>query len=178
MADIANTIASAAGTAAGSAMAAPITGTASIISAIAQIAKPLIDLIPDPQKKLEAQQHVADQQYALALAQIEQQNKIIQATSDNVKNDPHSSAARAYFCYGVTTMILGNYGVLPVVALITHKAITPFEIPSNILWIFATLMLGFVGVPSVMETLKSVMGMPGQSEISLPLGLGKISNKN
>jgi|SRR5581483_5837079 hypothetical protein len=155
---------------------AAASGPASLLGAIASIAKPLIDLIPDPQKKLEAQQHIADQQQALALAQIDQQNKIIAATSDNVKADPHSSGARAYFCYGITTLILANYGIIPLVNAVFHSKMTPFEIPSNVLWIFATIMLGFVGVPSVMETLKSVMGMPGESQVSV-LGV-KVGNKS
>lgn len=171
-----NAIASALGTAVGSAAAAPVTGAAGIITAISAIAKPLIDLIPDPQKKLEMQERLADQQQQLALAAIDQQNKIIQAASDNIKADPHSSGSRAYFCIGVTTMILINYGVLPILNLIFKTNLTPFEIPSNVLWIFATIMLGFVGVPSVMETLKSVMGMPGDSQVNV-LGI-KIGNKS
>lgn len=151
-------------------------GTASIISAIASIAKPLIDLIPDPQKKLEAQQHVSDQQFALQQSIIDQQNKVMAAATENLKSDPHTSGARAYFCYGITTMLFINYGVLPIVSLIFKLSLTPFEIPSNVLWIFATIMLGFVGVPSVMETLKSVMGMQGESQINI-LG-AKISNKS
>lgn len=151
-------------------------GAGAWITAIADIAKPLIDLIPDPQKKLEAQQHIADQQQALAMAQIDQQNKIIQAASDNMKADPHSSGARAYFCYGVTTLILANYGILPLTNALLKTNLAPFEIPANVLWIFATIMLGFVGVPSVMETLKSVMGMPGDSQVSI-LGM-KIGNKS
>lgn len=171
-----NTIASAVGTAVGSAVAAPVSGASALITAIATIAKPLIDLIPDPQKKLEAQQHIADQQQALALAEIDQQNKIMAAASENLKADPHTTGARAYFCYGITTLLLVNYGVLPIVGMVFHMTITPFEVPSNILWIFATLMLGFVGVPSVMDTLKSVMGMPGDSQVSV-LGI-KVGNKS
>ncbi len=176
MATPSSAIASAIGTAAGSAIAAPLTGASGILGAIAAIAKPLIDLIPDPKDKLAAQQHVADQQYALAVAQIDQQNKIIQAASDNLKADPHSSGARAYFCYGVTSLILANYGLIPLCNGLLHWQMAPFVIPANVLWIFATIMLGFVGVPSVMESLKSVMAMPGESQVS---GLGiKIANKS
>lgn len=167
-----STLAQAVGTAAGAA----VSGPAGILSAIAEIAKPLIDLIPDPQKKLEAQQHVADQQFQLAQLTIDQQNKVIQAASENIKADPHSSGSRAYFCYGVTTMILANYGLIPLINLAFRASITPFQIPANVLWIFATIMLGFVGVPSVMETLKSVMGMPGDSQVSI-LGV-KVGNKS
>lgn len=176
MASVANTIGGALGTAAGAAMSAPLSSAAGIISAISEIAKPLIDLIPDPQKKLEAQQHVSDQQFQLAMAQIDQQEKVMQAASQNISHDPHSSGSRAYFCIGVTTMILINYGALPVINLFFGTRLTPFEIPGNVLWIFATIMLGFVGVPSVMETLKAVMGMPGESSVNLP-GM-KMSNKS
>ncbi len=169
-------VAGAIGTALGSAATAPLTGTAAIMSAIAEIAKPLIDLIPDPQKKLEAQLHVSDQSYQLALAQLDQQNKILTAASANIQADPHSSGARAYYCYGVTTLILANYGLIPLFDGMLKWHLAPFQIPSNVLWIFATIMLGFVGVPSVMETLKTVMGMPGESQVNV-LGM-KMGNKS
>lgn len=168
-----NAIAGAIGTAVGSAAAAPL----SVVSTFVNLGKDLIDkFIPDPQAKIAAQQHLADQTFQLQIAAIDQQNKILAAASDNIKADPHSSGARAYFCGGVTTLILVNYGVLPIINLFFGTKLTPFEIPANILWIFATIMLGFVGVPSVMETLKSVMGMQGDSQVSIP-GI-KISNKS
>lgn len=162
-----NAIAGAIGTAVGSAAAAPLTGLGLIGKAIDDVAGPLLNLIPDPKAKAEAAQRVADQKYQLAVLQIDQQNKILAAASENIKSDPHSSGARAYFCGGITTLILVNYGVLPVINLFFGTKLSPFEIPANILWIFATIMLGFVGVPSVMETLKSVMGMAGESQVSV-----------
>lgn len=188
MGSVSNAIGGAIGTAAGSAAAAPITGLGLIGKAIDDVAAPLLNLIPDPKAKAEAAAHIADQKYQLALVQIDQQNKILEAASSNIKSDPHSSASRAYFCGGITTMILVNYGVLPIINLIFKTNLAPLEIPGNILWIFATIMLGFIGVPSVMGTLRDVMGsnligtaksvlaMPGESQVSA-LGI-KLSNKS
>lgn len=173
---VADNVASVVGTVAGSAVSTPVSSAAAIITALSAIAKPLIDLIPDPQKKLEAQQHLSDQQFQLQQAIIDQQNKVMESASENLKTDPHTSGARAYFCYGVTTLIFANYGIIPLASVLFHWTMQPFEIPANVLWIFATIMLGFVGVPSVMETLKTVMGMPGESQASV-LGI-KIGNKS
>jgi len=158
------------------AAAGATSGPASLISAIAELAKPLIDLIPDPQKKLEAQQHVADQQFALAQAQIAQQDTIIQATSSNVKSDPHMSGQRAYFCGGITSMLLFNYAMTPLLHALLRIDIAPLPIPASVLSIFAVIMLGFVGIPSALDMVQAVAGMPGESQVSV-LGV-KVGNKS
>lgn len=168
MATTGNAIASALGTAAGSAVAAPVSGAAAIIGAIATIAKPLIDLIPDPQKKLEAQQHIADQQFALQQMLIDQQNKEMAAASQNLSNDPHMSAQRAYFCGGITSMLLFNYAGVPLIHAIFHLDMTPLAIPASVLSIFAVIMLGFVGIPAALQMVQTVAGMPGDSTVKLP----------
>ncbi len=64
-------VASAIGSAIGTAAS---TATSPWLAIINTIAKPLIDLIPDPQKKLEAQQHIVDQQFALVQFQLQVDN--------------------------------------------------------------------------------------------------------
>lgn len=173
-----NTIAGVVGTAAGSALTAPLTGAASIISVIGEIAKPLIDLIPDPQKKLEAQQHVADQQFSLAMAQIDQQNKQMVAASANISTDTHMPGQRAYFCAAITSMLIFNYAGCPLLHAFLKVDIAPLNIPWNVLAIFAVIMLGFVGIPAALQMVQSIAGMPGDSQIKLPLGLGSVGNKS
>lgn len=171
-------IAGVVGSVVGSAAAAPLSGAASIISVIGEIAKPLIDLIPDPQKKLEAQQHVADQQFQLAMAQLDQQDKQMAAASSNIANDPHMSGQRAYFCAGITTMLLFNYAGVPLLHALAHLDIAPLAIPASVLSIFAVIMLGFVGIPAALQMVQTVAGMPGESKINLPFGIASISNKS
>ena len=163
-----NSIAGAVGSLIGGAASGPL----NIIQAVASLGQDLIDrFIPDPAQKIAAAQHLIDVQQALTLAQIDQQNKIMTATSTNQANDPHASGSRAYFCYGVTTMLLVNYGVAPFVASIMHWPFQPFGIPPTIMGIFATIMLGWVGIPAGADMVKSVMGMDGDSSISA-LGVG------
>lgn len=164
MATAGNAIAGAIGTAVGTAT----TPWALAATAISSIGSKLIDLIPDPNKKLEAAQHVADQQYQMAMAQIDQQNKEMAAASQNIASDPHMSAQRAYFCAGITTMLLFNYAGVPLIHAIFHLEIAPLAIPPSVLSIFAVIMLGFIGIPAALQMVQTVAGMPGDSTVKLP----------
>ena len=95
--------------------------------------------------KLAAQQHLADQSFQLQLAAIDQQNKMAEAASANIKNDPHMSAQRAYFCGGITTMLMFNYAVVPMLHAFFKVDIAPLAF-SHGASIFAVIMLGFVGI--------------------------------
>jgi hypothetical protein len=158
----ANPIASALGTA---------VAAANPLTAILGIGKDLIDrFIPDPAAKAAAQQHLLDQQVAMQEALIDQQNKVIEATSENVKNDPHMSSVRAFFCISVTCLYIWNY------ALCRFFHQSPIPLPTSLDAMFATIMLGFVGIPSALDTMKSIAGMPGDSSVSI-LGV-KAANKS
>lgn len=170
-----NTIASVVGTAVGTAASGPL----AIVNTVANLGKDLIDrFIPDPQAKLAASQHLVDVQQQLALAQIDQINKETAAASQNIANDPHMSGQRAYFCAGITTMLLFNYAAIPLLHALFHLDLTPLQIPASVLSIFAVIMLGFVGIPAALQMVQTVAGMPGDSKINLPLGLGSIGNKS
>lgn len=167
------TVVNAIGTVAGAAASGPL----AIVNTVASIGKDLIErFIPDPQKKLEAQQHLLDTQATLTLAMIDQQNKIMEAASKNQQADPHASGARAYFCYGITTMLLCNYGVFPFAGAVFHWNLPSFQIPMSIMAIFATIMLGWVGIPAGADLVKSVLGMPGDSQVNV-MGV-KLGNKS
>jgi hypothetical protein len=161
-------VATAIGSVVGSTVGAAASGPMSIVQTFVGLGKDLIDrFIPDPAAKMAAQQHLADQSFQLQMAAFDQQNKIMEASSENQKSDPHASGSRAYFCYGITTMLLVNYGIAPFFAAVCHWAFTPFSIPPSILMIFATIMLGWVGIPSMADMVKSVMEMPGDSGINV-----------
>jgi Holin of 3TMs, for gene-transfer release len=175
MATSPNPIAGAIGTAVGSAAAAPL----SVVSSFVNLGKDLIDrFVPDPQAKLAAQQHLADQAANLQMAQLDQQNKMMTAASANIQADTHMPVQRAYFCGGITSMLLFNYAVTPLLHAFCHVDIAPLQIPASVLSIFAVIMLGFVGIPAALQMAQTVAGMPGDSQVKLPFGLGSIGNKS
>lgn len=141
------------------------------ITAIIQLGKDLIDkFIPDPAAKAQASAHLLDVQAQLQEAQIDQQNKIIAATSANIQSDHYMGQVRATFCYVIITLIAWNYAI----CRFFHQS--PLDIPATIFGMFTVIMLGFVGIPAGVEMVKQVMGMPGDSQISV-LGV-KVGNKS
>lgn len=170
-----STIATALGSAAGAAASGPL----SIVSSFVGLGKDLIDrFVPDPQAKLAEQSKLADQAYQLQLALLDQQNKTTAAASANIAADTHMPKQRAYFCGGITTMLLFNYALVPLIHAFLHVDIAPLAIPASVLSIFAVIMLGFVGIPSALQMVQAVAGMPGDSQIKLPFGLGSLGNKS
>jgi hypothetical protein len=145
-------------------------GATGWVGALAEVAKPLIELIPNEKDKLAAQAHIADAQLNLSLAQIDQQNKIIAAASTNIGNDPHMSWVRAFFCFSMSLVYVWNYALCRVVG---HTAM---DFPNQLHWMFAALMLGLIGIPSVLDTFKSIMSLPGESQASV-LGV-RVGNKS
>lgn len=153
------------------ASANPVSAGANTISAIVGLGKDLIDkFIPDPAAKAQASAHLLDVQAQLQEAQIDQQNKIIAATSANIQSDHYMGKVRATFCYMVIVLIAWNFAICK----FFHQ--TQSEIPNAIWAMFTVIMLGFIGIPAGVEMVKQVMGMPGDSQISV-MGI-KVGNKN
>lgn len=145
--------------------------SANPISAIVGLGKDLIDkFIPDPAAKAAASAHILDVQAQLQEAQIDQQNKIIAATSANIQSDHYMSQVRATFCYVIISLIAWNYAI----CRFFHQPTQ--EIPASIFGMFTVIMLGFIGIPAGVEMVKQVMGMPGDSQVSV-LGV-KVGNKS
>jgi hypothetical protein len=141
------------------------------ITAIVELGKDLIDkFIPDPEKKAEASAHLLDKQAELQEALIDQQNKIIAATSANIQSDHYMGSVRATFCYVIIALIAWNYAI----CRFFHQG--PLDIPATIFGMFTVIMLGFVGIPAGVEMVKQVMAMPGNSQVSV-LGV-KVGNNN
>jgi hypothetical protein len=141
------------------------------VTAIVGLGKDLIDkFVPDPQAKAAAQAHLLDLQAQMQAALIDQQNKIIAATSANIKDDHYMQFVRAFFSISMTFLYVWNYAF----CRFFHQP--PLEIPASIHAMFATLMLGFIGIPAGVEATKTIMAMPGESQVNV-LGV-KIGNKS
>jgi hypothetical protein len=141
------------------------------ISAVVDLGKELIErFVPDPAAKAQASAHVLDVQAQLQQELIGQQNKVIAATAANIQSDHYMGKVRATFCYVIIALIAWNYAI----CRFFHQ--TPIEIPSTIFGMFTVIMLGFIGIPAGVEMVKQVMGMPGDSQVSV-LGI-KVGQKS
>jgi hypothetical protein len=136
------------------------------ISLALSVGKDLIDkFLPDPVAKAAAVAHLQDQQLALALAQIDQQNKDAALVSTNIQNDK-LSGPRNGFCWMVVFLLAWNYGLCPAFHYV------PVALPFEIVAAFTALLLGTSG----MSMAKEVALAPGDSNVNL-LGV-KVSNKS
>jgi len=145
------------GSVAGAAASGPLGGIAAAINA----AKGIIgEFVTDPNAKLAATQHILDLQNQLQAAQLDALTKQTQSANDAAKGDHYLSGPRAFFCYGFTAMYIFIY-----TGLGRRIGLPSVEIPSNMNFIFAGIMLGFVGIPSGIEMLKQIVGMPGSNAV-------------
>jgi hypothetical protein len=179
MATPANVVSSIVGAAA-QGVASPVT---SIVSVIGSIVSKAMDFIPDPAKKMELQQHAMDLQAQAAEQELDALTKQVQAAAQASSSDTSLWKARAFFCYGVTSAIFINYVGFPLLHAAAHLDIAPIVLPTNLLMMFAAIMLGLVGVPEGFGALKNLLGMvpdvmamPGDSQVSV-LGV-KVANKS
>lgn len=155
-----------AGAIAGGAVSGPATG----LAAIMQAAKGIIgEFVTSPGDKLAATQHLVDLQFQLQTEQLDAETKDVQASAA-ANSGNYLGSLRAFFGYSMTCLYVWNYAI----CRFFHQS--PVDIPMNLNFIFATLMLGFIGVPAGIEAIKQVMGMPGDSSVSV-LGV-KASNKS
>lgn len=175
MATTGNPIASAVGTALGSAAAAPITGAESVVTVIGNIVSKAMSFIPDPEKKLELQQHAMDLQAQAAQAQLDAITKQIQAQATS--GDKSLWKTRTFFCVSMTFLYIWNY------AGCRFFHMDPWNFPPFVHILFATIMLGLTGAPTafgalsdLLKSIPGIMAMPGDSQVSI-LGV-KVGNKS
>jgi hypothetical protein len=147
-------------------------GMLSGAAAVGQAIKGIIsDFVTDPNKKLDAATRALEIQAQLQMAELDAMTKQTQSANDAAKNDHYLGGARAAFCYGFTALYLFNYSGL------SHRCgLTPMDIPANLNFIFAGVMLGCIGIPAMIEGLQNILKMPGESTVAVP-GL-KASNKS
>jgi hypothetical protein len=142
-----------------------------MLALLGTIFKDLIDkFVTDPQAKAAAQAHLLDVQAQMQQALIDQQNKMIAATSANVKDDHYMQFVRAFFSISMTLVYIWNYAL----GRVFHQP--PIDLPASLHAMFATLILGCIGIPAAIEALKQIMGLPGDSQVNV-LGV-KIGNKS
>lgn len=179
MASVANAIGGAVGSAAGAA-ASPFT---SVVGGLTSLAEKALDFIPDPQKKMELQAHAMDLQAQAMQAELDARTKQIQASMQASAGDKSLWKVRAGFCWMVTLGLAANIIIFPLMHAIWKIDIAPYNFPTNLLVMFAAIMLGMVGVPegfnalrSLVDMVPNVMGMPGESQVSV-MGI-KVGNKS
>lgn len=145
--------------------------SANPVSAAIGLGKDLIErFIPDPAAKAAAAAHLTDVQLQLSMAQLDQQNKLVEAAGKNLRADPSLGIVRAGFCWMVIALMGWNYGIGPIFHM------TPIQLPLSLITCFTTILLGFVGIPAGVDMAKQVAAMPGDSQVSI-LGI-KVGNKN
>jgi hypothetical protein len=151
------------GAVAGAAASGPLGGISAIMQAVNDI---IGKFVTDPNQKLQASQHALDLQAQLQMAQLDAITKQTQSANDSAsKTDKSLPGARAFFCYGFTALYLLNYS--GIMGKILHTQV--IDVPENLNFIFAGIMLGFVGIPAALEAMKSILAMPGESTVSGPL---------
>lgn len=155
-----STVGSVLGSVASAAASGPVGGAGVIMTAINDI---IGKFVTDPTAKLQAMQHALDVQAQLQEAELDAMTKQTQSANDAAKNDHYLGGARAAFCYGFTALYLFNYSGL------SHRfGLTPMEIPANLNFIFAGVMLGCIGIPAMIEGLQNILKMPGDSVVKVP----------
>lgn len=149
------------GSIAADAASGPVGGVGMIMTAVNAI---IGKFVKDPKDVLEAQQHALDLQTQLTTAQLDALTKQTQSANDAAgKNDHYLGGARAFFCYGFTALYFFIY-----TGLAGRCGLKPVEIPVDLNFIYAGIMLGFVGIPAGIEMLKQILAMPGESSVKLP----------
>jgi hypothetical protein len=157
---MATSVGSVLGSIAGSAASGATGGVGVIMGAINDI---IGKFITDPNAKLAATQHALDVQSQLQLAALDAETKQAVSANDAAKNDHYLGGARAAFCYGFTALYLFNYSG------IAHRlGLAPMDIPANLNFIFAGVMLGCIGIPAMIEGLQNILKMPGDSTVKVP----------
>ena len=169
---VANVLGTAVGSAA-TAAAAPVTG---IVQVIGSLVSKALDFIPDPAKRLELQQHAMDLQAAAAAQELDAVTKQVQAASVASASDSSLWRVRSFFCYTMCLILTFNLVVVPLLHGFGHVEIAPLMLPTNLLAVFAIIMVGLTGVPAGFQAIQSIMQMPGESQVSV-LGV-KVGNKS
>ena len=126
-----------------------------------------MDFIPDPAKKLELQSHAMDLQATAAAQELDAAAKQVQAASAASAGDTSLWRVRSFFCFSITGTIVFNLVAVPLLHAFFHLDISPINLPTNLLSVFAIIMVGLTAVPQAMGVIRDIMAMPGISTVSV-----------
>lgn len=172
MAGVGSVLGEVAGSAAGAAMA-PVSG---IVGVIGSLVSKAMDFIPDPAKKLELQQHAMDLQAQASEQELSAMTQQVVAAQKASASDTSLWQVRAFYCYTMCAILVFNLVIVPLLHAFGHLDIAPLMLPTNLLAVFAIIMVGLTGVPTGFQAIQNIMQMPGESQISV-LGV-KVGNKS
>jgi hypothetical protein len=148
------------------------------VGGLSSLAQTIIEkFVPDPQAKAAALQKLQENQIEILKIQDDLEAKLNETAGQNIRADAQSGdkfteRARPTFMYIVEAILAFNFIGVPIVQLITGKAIAPFNLPADLLTLFGVCVTGYVMSRSV----DKAVALPGDSNISI-LG-AKISNKS
>lgn len=172
MSGVGSVLGEVAGSAASSALA-PVSG---IVGVIGSLVSKAMDFIPDPAKKLELQQHAMDLQAQAAEQELSAMTEQVVAAQKASASDTSLWKVRAFYCYTMCAILTFNLVIVPLLHAFGHLDIAPLMLPTNLLAVFAIIMVGLTGVPTGFQAIQNIMQMPGESQISV-LGV-KVGNKS
>ncbi len=130
-----------------------------------------------PEQKSQAQQAIADaaqkaqqasQDYDVQLNSIAGQN----IRAEQQSQDKYTERARPTVIWMGCALIFWNYAIVPVFGF--HWHLNPSTLPDAFWWTWGTVVTGYVFSRGV----EKIAQLPGDSQINLPLGIGKVSNKS
>jgi hypothetical protein len=148
------------------------------VGGLSSLAQTIIEkFVPDPQAKAQALENLRKDAITVQQMENELQIKLNETAGQNIRADAQSGdkfteRARPTFMYIVEAILAFNFIGVPIVQLITGKAIAPFNLPADLLTLFGVCVTGYVMSRSV----DKAVALPGDSNISI-LG-AKISNKS
>ena len=154
-------------------VAAPVTG---IVGVIGSLVSKAMEFIPNPEEKLKLQQHAMDLQAAAAQQELDAVTEQVKAAQQASASDTSLWKVRAFYCYTMCAILVFNLILVPLLHAFWSLQIQPLLLPTNLLAVFAIIMVGLTGVPTGFQAIQSIMQMPGESQISV-LGV-KIGNKS
>ena len=131
----------------------------------------------DPNVAAQHAEELAKIQADLVAKQMDAATAEVQAARDTIvaeaqSGDSYTRRARPSFMYLVEFILAFNFIILPLIQMLSHQALSPMALPSPLLWLFGSAILGYTGARSW----DKFMEAPGDSSISLPLGIKASQN--
>lgn len=126
----------------------------------------------DPNLAAANAEKLAEIQAGIVAKSMDAATAEIQAARDTIvaeasSGDAYTRRARPSFMYLVEFILAFNFVFIPMYQLLTKTALSPMILPTPLLWLFGSAILGYTGARSW----DKFMGAPGDSTLELPLGI-------